>query len=298
MINYYSTGNYTTGDNQLLPSTITLVPAGNSCHIPGCKNVMLVLLDCTSSSAPANILLGDGAFVVPTVTRPADAADASLSDMWNAYFTDANVPRLRRDFLELCHAQDLGLIMGVQPDGYPTAQQAAHGAWTHGGFPIGPDNFQLSTSPWPAEADSDDARDTLTGYNFRKLSPFHRLSTGRVSALFRLFNYNGREVAEVSWGTRRPNVFFNGYKIPTLASAMRLSIATNLISIGHQKYSFTSAAGAAGWLSMNGAAVAFSTGVHLTTTNFTLRDWAGLSAANDDTTIDQLVGQDLQTCTG
>lgn len=79
---------------------------------------------------------------------------------------------------------------------------------------------------------------------------------------------------------------------------MRLSIATNLISIGHQKYTFTSAPGAAGWLSMSGAAIAFSTCVHLTTTNFTLRDWAGLEPSNDDTTIRQLVDDDIRACTG
>lgn len=322
MINYYSSGFYMTADDQHLPTTLTVMPAGNCCHIPGCKNIMLVLLDCTTSSSPESIRLGDGQFVVPTVVNTAYAVDADLSAMWNAYFVDGNIPRIQRDFLgayselannyststaigtalsisaELCHAQDLGLIMSVSPDGYSAPEHAAHGAWTHGGYTIGPDNFHLQTNSWPAAPDSDEARDTLTGYNFRKLSPYHRLSTGRVSALFRLYEYRGLEVTEVSWSTRSPSASFNGYKLPTLASAMRLSIATNLISIGHQKYHFTSPAGAAGWLSMNGAALAFSTCVHLTSTNFTLRDWAGMSEDNDDTTIDQNVHKDIIDCVG
>lgn len=321
-INYYSNGTYLTADHQQMAATLTVIPSGNSCHIPGCKNIMLVLLDCSTGSAPVNVQLGDGQFVIPTVRLPNDAADADLSAMWQAYYTDVNIGRIQRDFLgaylelannyststaigtalsvaaELCHAQDTGLILGVEPDGYPTPAQAAHGAWTHGGYPIGPDNFNLQTNAWPADPASDDARYNLTGYNFRKLTPYHRLSTGRVSGLFRIVNIFGLNVIEVGWGTRAPNVSVNGYKLPTLASAMRLSISTNLISIGHQKYTFTSPAGVAGWLSMNGAALAFSTCVHLTTTNYTLRDWAGFSEANDDTTIDQLVNADIAHCTG
>lgn len=201
------------------------MPAANSVRIPGPTNIMIVLIDCISSTSPSSIVLpggtNDTSPRIPVYRNPANAANqaTNITANWLAYWSTANLPHITSNcasvFNELCNllavddacgtaislASEAMLVnfpgIGMTPDlagiGYAGTP---HGSWSWGateydeaGGPIDEKNGVIQSTNWRRfwVDDNEEVRKKLIGFNFSAITPLHQQTTGATKVNYNLF---------------------------------------------------------------------------------------------------------------
>lgn len=194
-----------------LDANLCLIPNANSVRIPGPTNVMLVLIDCTDESKPAQIMLGGSS--VPVWNYSTNSKNTpipvNLTQIWQNRFKTGSEAEICNNcasaFNEMCVKSsgdtcgralslasemmlgnypgmmadiDFGETPGTATTDYGTTPK---GSWAWKAGSIDKKDGTIKANEWLTE-DRDGTnttwREKLIGFNFSVSTPYHRIPTG------------------------------------------------------------------------------------------------------------------------
>ncbi|KAL0102399.1 hypothetical protein PUN28_017976 [Cardiocondyla obscurior] len=300
-VNYMTSSNRTFPDKEDYNTFETYLPAVNNIDVPGCRRVMLVLIDETSQNCPANInipTLAQAPCIVPMWRGRGELQGESLANAWNSFWCTANIANARRD--TLCAFNEVSGLLGVSDCVGTSLSLVAelYGVWYQG---IAPDQHHGRPGPDYLQApygnlfnvnrhDQLDARRRTVGYNFSSVSPNHISPTGIVRIRYVGEGAGGNVI--VTWHKQSPNHVVPSYNIQTMTPVMRIASSLGLVLTNPANTKFSSPNGLTHWVHMLSCAVSFSMSVFLTSNDITPKNWNGLynkyDTAHRDMVVDTL----------
>lgn len=308
-VNHVFRGRYTDTEAQYAPKTMAmrLMPCCNSVSIPGPKNAILVLIDCTSTSHPPSVDFGHNLDIPVFVDRAHTHAE-SFAEAWNDWFSNDNINEIadgaRRAFswsdkhLAVENTSNIALSviaelygalyngMFVQPrNDSPTYdwQQPAGGAWSMFRGNHLAINSRVITEYWDELPEAEAmARRRMVGYNFSGLTTWHLPPTGMTltdahdASIYPNTGHVVRWSALLGQTRIRPN-----YTIPSMESRVRICTAMELIAVHEKTTTFLSARGMQCHIHMLSAALAAQAATIFSATNISLACWSGYDTRGD-----------------
>jgi len=308
-VNHVFTGRFLDTGAQYAPRVMAmrLMPCCNSVSIPGPKNAILVLIDCTSTSCPPIVDFGFN-LGVPVFRDRANVQAELFADTWNEWYSNDNINEVadgaRRAFswsdkhlsventsnialsivAELYGALYNGLCLQPRND-IPAYdwQQPAGGAWSIFRDNHVAINSRVITEYWDDSPDAEAmARRRMVGYNFSSLTTWHLPPTGMTLTDAHgasMFHNTGHVVR---WSDQRDQTrLCPNYTIPEMESRVRICTAMELIAVHEKTTTFLSARGMQCHIHMLSAALAAQTATIFSATNISLACWSGYDTRGD-----------------
>lgn len=265
-----------------------LFPRSNLAYIPCAINALIVLTDCTTSSAPGSIR--GARYEIPVASalrRPTEGVPLpvptpvdDLIDVWWVPFETAAggsdiitaiseiESKLAIDGVarqacavaaELHGAQYPSIMIHPKQTGYDPGEVVS-GGWVLGGGPnprLYPDSRYFA-SELPIDTDTTQSRRLMVGYNFGGLSPLARPYTGETATQTMPSvvepAYRGR-----LWTNYKPDNHAPAMTLKTMDSMSRVATYMGLVVTEDIQNGFTSAGGARGWFRMLAGAITLQT---------------------------------------
>ncbi|XP_028026383.1 uncharacterized protein LOC114240137 [Bombyx mandarina] len=296
---------------RLQTGSYRLFPRSNLAYIPGAINALIVLTDCTTSSAPDSIRGSGYEIPVASAMRRASAgvplpvptpvddlvgvwwvpfeAAAGGSDIITAIneiesklAIDGVARQARAVAAELHGAQYPSVMVHSERTGYDPSEVVS-GGWVLGGGPsprLYPGSRYFA-SELPIDADTTRSRRLMVGYNFGGLSPLARPYTGETATQTVPSVVEPAHRGRV-WTNNKPDNHAPAMTLKTMDSMSRVATYMGLVITEDIQSGFTSAGGARGWFRMLVGAITLQTSLLFARSDLSLRVWAGYEAESTD----------------
>lgn len=314
---YNIEGNYTLSDGTKVKSEINLLPSANNVYIPGPEDILLVLLDSSSTYAQGNLTimgtqvpLYGGAPVnpVPFVTMfedwfkrdnlgriPMDCAVAinTISSMLGVE-NSTNLGLSIAAELYGCQFNGINIPIVSSSTGPPTPDYSKPGG---GAYRIDTKDAPMHEgSPIIAKGIAKDATPIIpliTSYNFTGISPWCLPPTGMVKIKSVTVNTDTFPV----WAQAIPDYYSFNYTATTVNSVARVAIAMQLVITTELSIKFNYGGGFSTWMHMLSGALCAQASTIFSSTNINLSIWTGFNITEDEVFSTQYMMEAIKTAT-
>lgn len=310
-------GHYLMTPGANVAAEINLLPCANNVYIPGPVDVVLVLLDSSSTFAQGNLtIMGNQ---IPLYSN-APVAPIPFLPIFDAWFSEDNVGRIPMDcatavnslssMLGVENSTNLGLsiaaeLYGVQYNGInitvkaseigpPTPDYSKNGG---GAYRIDmQDAPMLAGSPITAKGIATNAElviPLITSYNFTGITPWCLPPTGMVKTE----NVTVGTDTYPVWAQAIPDFYSFNYTATTVNSVARVAIAMQLVVTSEISIRFNYGGGFATWMHMLSGALTAQASTIFTSTNINLSIWSGYNITEDEVFSTQYMMEAVKVAT-
>lgn len=310
-------GSYTFTAGSSVSAEINLLPCANNVYIPGPTNILLVLLDSSSTHAQANLTIMGTA--VP-LYGGAPVNPVPFTTMFDDWFKEANIGRIPMDcavaintissMLGVENSTNLGLsiaaeLYGCQYNGInipiiasstgpPTPDFTKAGG---GAYRIDLRDAPMQTgSPITAKGITTNAElvtPLVTSYNFTGISPWCLPPTGMVKTK----NVTVGTDTYPIWNQVVPDYYSFNYTATTVNSVARVAIAMQLVITTELSIKFNYGGGFSTWMHMLCGALCAQTSTIFSSTNINLSVWTGYNITEDEVFSTQYMMEAIKIAT-
>nr|WJE88714.1 MAG: capsid protein [Halyomorpha halys toti-like virus 2] len=310
-------GNYTLTAGANVAAEINLLPCANNVYIPGPADILLVLLDSSSTFAQTNLtIMGTQ---VP-LYGGAPVNPVPFTTMFDDWFKEANVGRIPMDcatavntissMLGVENSTNLGLsiaaeLYGCQFNGInipviasttgpPTPDYTKPGG---GAYRIDLQDVPMQTgSPIIAKGITTNAAlitPLITSYNFTGISPWCLPPTGMVKTKSVTVGTDTYPV----WAQAVPDYYSFNYTATTVNSVARVAIAMQLVITTELSIKFNYGGGFSTWMHMLSGALCAQASTIFSSTNINLSIWTGYNITEDEVFSTQYMMEAIKIAT-
>nr|UHR49804.1 MAG: hypothetical protein [Sanya orius sauteri totivirus 2] len=310
-------GNYNLSNGTNVAAEINLLPCANNVYIPGPTDILLVLLDSSSTFAQGNLtIMGTQ---VP-LYGGAPVNPVPFTAMFNDWFKETNVGRIPMDcavavntissMLGVENSTNLGLsiaaeLYGCQFNGInipivasstgpPAPDYSKPGG---GAYRIDTQDAPMQTgSPITAKgvaANASQITPLITSYNFTGISPWCLPPTGMVKTKSVTVDTDTYPV----WAQAVPDYYSFNYTATTVNSVARIAIAMQLVITTELSIKFNYGGGFSTWMHMLSGALCAQASTIFSSTNINLSIWTGYNITEDEVFSTQYMMEAIKVAT-